>query len=666
MPSAAFAYNIFGLFSFISLWLEQMLRKILLSLLILIVLAFGGLFALLATNSDIIIDRFQTYVEHSTGAPLVSATRPVFTLLPNRGLELGASSWEKPDGTLSFSFSQASVHISSHALFAGRFSVKNFTVDDLNLTLKLKKSLKEYLNSLSARMELRRELDDVVESVLRALHIAPDAITIARGSICLIEPDGNRITLAPFSLKASNVHPGETSDLRLSTCISGDSPAFRAELDLTFAAIFTKNDAAFSVKNALFKPVEGFAFSEDITFSGSMGYDYAKSTVSFTSLKFTGPAVSAEASGSVSSLAQLYLSPKLGDATFKLDIKGDPRRLSTLLRTPLPFLDQTSFSDCALTTELLWKENRFELQNMQGRADSVTFGGSLSILPSPLTLKGSLRFSDVRLDSYRAESSGSPSEGLEQRDFSRWPKIDLHLSAEHLRWDRLHLENVQTRLTGHTGLYELNPFTATLTGSPVTASLKSVMLPTSPLSARISMNISIPQARLEDISSLLLNQSMLEGAGAVNASLSLTTSRGLASLSGNGSISSSSLRTSFSVLPPSMPLANFISTSNSFDKLLLTFNAKEGLVDVSQFSLSAPRLSLSGAGSLDLPKKMLDASGTIRIAGSTVLPVRLSGDIRDPRYSLDMRSGKNKKASVDIMLDLDLPRQIDKIIGAPR
>ena len=94
----------------------SMIRKILLSLLLLIVLAVGGLFTLLATNSDIIIDKFHSYVENSTGAPLISQSRPVFTLLPNRGLELGASSWQKPDGSLSISFSRASVLISSHSL----------------------------------------------------------------------------------------------------------------------------------------------------------------------------------------------------------------------------------------------------------------------------------------------------------------------------------------------------------------------------------------------------------------------------------------------------------------------------------------------------------------------------------------------------------------------
>ena len=128
-----------------------MFRKILLTLLVLILLAAGGVFALLATNSDIIIDKFQSYVENSTGAPLITDSRPEFTLLPNRGLELGAGSWEKPDGTLSIRFSKASVLISSHALFSGRFSIKYFSVDDLDLTLKLDKPLHAYLKRLPSR-----------------------------------------------------------------------------------------------------------------------------------------------------------------------------------------------------------------------------------------------------------------------------------------------------------------------------------------------------------------------------------------------------------------------------------------------------------------------------------------------------------------------------------
>ena len=83
-----------------------MLRKILLVLVLLVLAAGGVLFALVATNSDIIIDKFNAYVENSTGAPRVSQKTPELTLFPNRGLELAASSWQSPDGSLRFSFSR--------------------------------------------------------------------------------------------------------------------------------------------------------------------------------------------------------------------------------------------------------------------------------------------------------------------------------------------------------------------------------------------------------------------------------------------------------------------------------------------------------------------------------------------------------------------------------
>ena len=220
-------------------------------------------------------------------------------------------------------------------------------------------------------------------------------------------------------------------------------------------------------------------------------------------------------------------------------------------------------------------------------------------------------------------------------------------------------------MNGQNGTYELNPLTATLAGSPVIASLKAVMLPTSPLSARIGLNFSVPQAELEDICHLLLEQSLLKGKGAVNAALSFTTSRGLPSLSGTGSITSSKVQTSFDVLPSRIPVASFLSPGNHFDKLVLYFKAKEGLIDVQDFTLEAQRFALNGKGRLDLPEKSVDASGSIRLGGSTVLPVRLRGNMRDPKYSLDLRSDA-KPASLDITLDGDFAKKIDDIIGASR
>ena len=637
-----------------------MLRKILLSLLLLILLAFGGVFTLLATNSDIIIDRFHSFIESTTGAPLISQTRPVFTLLPNRGLELGASSWQKPDGSLSISFSRASVLISSHDLFVGRFSIKNFTVDDLKLTMRLNRPLREHALGIASRLGERRDIDEIVRLVLRTLNISPDTINVRRGSICLIEPSGNSILLSPFTLHVSDVHPGSETDFSLKTELSGSAPAFKAKLDLTLSALFSKDGSSFVIKNARLLPLEGFSFTEDLRLSGSLSYDYDSSAFDFSALEFSGPALELKASGGIASLAEFYRDPRNGGLSASIDMKAAPQKLGRFLGFTQPF------EAVDMKADLHWNGGKLDLKSMSGKADALSFTGGLQASFRPFTVSGDMHFSELHIDAFKGRTSADDIDEARGNDFSRWPRAALSVSADTLHWDRLVLEKVNMRMTGQNGTYELNPLTASLAGSPVTASLKAVMLPTSPLSARIGLNFSVPQADLEDVCQLLLKQGLLKGSGSINASLSFTTSRGLPSLSGTGSITSSSVQTSFSVLPSRIPVASLLSPGNRFDKFLLFFKAKEGRIAVQDFSLEAPRFALAGKGWLDLPKKTVDAAGSMRLGGSTVLPVRLFGDVRDPQYSLDMRSNADSPASLDITLDGDFAKKIDTILGAPR
>ena len=642
-----------------------MLRKILLLLVVLVLVVGGGLIALVATNSDIIIDKFNAYVENSTGAPLLSETAPELTLFPNRGLELGASSWEGPDGRLSISFSRASVTISSHALFTGKFSIKNFLVDDLTLTMKLKKPLVEYLDAIPAKMEQRRNLDDLIQGILHTLRIAPDNISINRGRLCFIQPDGSTVVVAPLTLSATNVHPGTPTKFNLQTDIESSAPAFHAGVELNCSALLNSRKASFAIEKAMLTPGRGVAFREYLNLSGELEYDFDSDGLTLSQLHFQGPDLSATASGSVASLARMYSDPVQGDATLKVDMKGDPQRLSSILRHPLPFADHSIFSDCSLAAEMRWSRGRMSMTSIQGKADDLSFSGRLTISPTPFVISGELNLGDINLDAYRSEKGSSAPKKLESRDFTRWPRVSLQLSAEHVRWNSLHMENVHARLAGQNGSYEFNPLSGILAGSPVTASMKTVLLPSTPLSSRLSINFSVPQANLNEITQALTGQTLLKGNGAINASISFTTSRGLPSLTGKGSLTSSQVETAFSILPSSLPLVAGVLATDRFDRLFLSFQAKDGSLDVEKFSLEAPRLSLSGSGTVDLNERTIDASGSVEMAGSSALPVRLTGDLRSPRYSLEEKSSVSTYtlSPSAIELDLKFPRQLQDIIN---
>ena len=638
-----------------------MLRKILLVLVLLVLVAGGGLFALVATNSDIIIDKFNAYVENSTGAPLVTEKAPELTLFPNRGLELAASSWKSPDGSLEFSFSRASVMISSHALFTGKFSIKNFSVDDLDLTMRLKKPLLEYLDGIPASVEHRRDFDDLIQTILHALRIAPDNISIARGRVCLIQPDGSTVVFSPVTLSATNVHPGTATRFNLQTDIEGSSPFFHAGVELNCSALLDKKKASFAIEKAMLTPGNGVSFREYLNLSGELDYDFDSDALTLSQLRFQGPDLSATASGSVDSLARMYSDPVRGDASLKVEIEGDPQRISAIIHQPLPFADHSIFSDCAFSAQMRWSGGKMTMTGIQGKADDLTYSGNLTISPNPFVITGDLKLGDLNIDDYRSSDSSISPQKLENRDFTRWPRVNLQLSAEHVRWNRVHLESVHTRLAGQNGTYEFNPLSGILAGSPVTASMKMVMLPTTPLSSRLSANFSVPQANLDDLSRAVAERPLLSGSGSINASVSFTTSRGLPSLSGKGSLTSSQVETAFSILPSSIPLAGNLLSTNRFDRLFLSFTAKSGQVTVDRLTLEAPRLSLSGSGDVDLVARTLDASGSVLMPGSASLPVRLEGDLADPHYSLAGEDDSRPLSSKD--LDLDLPRQLRDLLG---
>ena len=501
---------------------------------------------------------------------------------------------------------------------------------------------------------------EIVRLVLRTLNISPDTINVRRGSICLIEPSGNSILLSPFTLHVSDVHPGSETDFSLKTELSGSAPAFKAKLDLTLSALFSKDGSSFVIKNARLLPLEGFSFSEALRLSGSLSYDYDSSAFDFSALEFSGPGLELKSSGGIASLAEFYRDPRNGGLSASIDMKAAPQKLGRFLGFTQPF------EAVDMKADLHWNGGKLDLKSMSGKADALSFTGGLQASFRPFTVSGDMHFSELHIDAFKGRTSADDIDEARGNDFSRWPRAALSISADTLHWDRLVLEKVNMRMTGQNGTYELNPLTASLAGSPVTASLKAVMLPTSPLSARIGLNFSVPQADLEDVCQLLLKQGLLKGSGSINASLSFTTSRGLPSLSGTGSITSSSVQTSFSVLPSRIPVASLLSPGNRFDKFLLSFKAKEGRIAVQDFSLEAPRFALAGKGWLDLPKKTVDAAGSMRLGGSTVLPVRLFGDVRDPQYSLDMRSNADSPASLDITLDGDFAKKIDTILGAPR
>ncbi len=624
-----------------------MLRKILLTLLLLILFVVVGGFAFLTIKSDFIVNKFNNYVTESTGSPLHTEIPPRLTLLPNRGLELGAGTWKRDDGSLAISFSRASVQISSHALFFGKFRIKNFSVDDLSVMVRTDSTLWQHARSLK-NMVGQRAPDETVRLILHALQLAPDNITIRRGQIHLIQPDGSTILLFPFSLSASNVHPGSDTDFSLHTHISGEKPNFSASLDLRCTALFSMEKAAFTIVQAKLAPKGGFSFTEELSFSGGVEYDFATSGLMLSKLHFLGPELSITASGNIASLVKLYRNPQQAEASLALQMKGNPKRLAHILNKPLPLAEEECFDSVDLSAELSWANKLLSMNSIRGKADALTFSGKFTTPLPNFDINGELAFGNVHLASYRSGAANTARPVAEQRDFTRWPRVNLRITADEVTWKKLTLRQLRARMVGQNGTYEFNPLSGTLLNSPMTASLTARMLPSSPLSALISMRISLPNTDIAELCRTVMEQPLVTGLGALNASMTFNSIRGLSSLNGQGSFTSSKAWTSFTFLPENLTYKESPpQTTNELRSLFSFFALHGGVMSMKNFSMEGSRFSLKCTGSIDLPERSVDAEGTLRVSGVSSFPVRIEGALASPRCILDLSSGGDTAKSLE-------------------
>ena len=242
--------------------------------------------------------------------------------------------------------------------------------------------------------------------------------------------------------------------------------------------------------------------------------------------------------------------------------------------------------------------------------------------------------------------------------------MNLALRVRSLEAAGVRIEEIQTRLEGKNGTYTLNPLTCRAFGSPVTAALTAAVDPSAaPLAADVTVNLSAPQIDLKQLSAALLPSLPLEGTATLNTTLACFTADPLPSLNGKGSLSAAPLTVNIDVLPPNAPAAADVARHTRFDKAMLTFNAAKGIVTITDCTMSAAKISAAGKGVVDLPARTLDLSGTVQLPGLAVLPVRLTGPLSAPTYSLNARTTFE---AVDRTLKeqgVDLGQEIQKGLG---
>ena len=292
----------------------------------------------------------------------------------------------------------------------------------------------------------------------------------------------------------------------------------------------------------------------------------------------------------------------------------------------------------------------------------ISMSASARDLARPdLSLKITLDKLDA--DRYMAPDAGDKTEGKTisrpKTDYSPLRKmiIDGAFDAGSLTIKGMQLKDIQARLKGQKGIFNLSPVSLNVYEGNVKAS------------ALINFNGDLPvtQSKIEAKSikvrkliSDFMKKEILEGKAEASADLSMSgDSEGLIkkTLSGNGEIRitdgaivgidlSGMINNIKSAFGKTQPGENTGRTE--FSEFIIPFDIKDGIIDTQDTSLVSPVLKVKAKGNADLTKETLDfrIEPTLMVkkkegSGYTV-PVLVKGTFTDPKFSPDLSGALEK------------------------
>lgn len=536
------------------------------------------------------------------------------------------------------------------------------------------------------------------ERVNRLLSLAPDAAILNRCTVTLAWADGRSCSFSDIGLKLTNARPNATLGLEASGQV-----AFREQpntalrrASLALESNLACKDGAFSavVHKALIHPEENMGFTQDASLSGGLGWTPGSNTLALNRLETSMPGLTLNASGTLSApdMAKLLATAPhdlpehvllAGKGGLDLDCKGSPRLLLRALGQEL-FPDETALSSVSANAALRLEDGRLTLEKLEGELDGTTFSGKLDGSLEPPALHGSLSLGELVPARYRTApgENESPSTTIprvtERKTESGatvlvvqpWPVLELSIAVERLIWENMRLDNIQARISGAQGTYSVNPLTFTAWDSQAKAAVDVALPSVSVLASgegslrdtEVRLQLSAENIDLRQAAEALpklqsFRPDRIAGKGSVNAKLGFNAANPNGTLNGQGSISAAPLQIKLADLSSATrelkqlttllggktqgieKIEKLTSSGTDFEKVLVTFTCDKGVISVNDARCSSPELELSGKGTINLPKKMLNLAGSLRVAGVASLPVSISGPFDSPSYRLDMDKG---------------------------
>ncbi|BAO44028.1 AsmA family protein [Thiolapillus brandeum] len=494
------------------------------------------------------------------------------------------------------------------------------------------------------------------------------------------ELEGNNLQLDDLNFTMGELRPGKPVPLRLRFQVKNSRPLVKVALelstDMVFQADFQRLDlSALSLDvdaQGENLPAEGVK----LALASNIGLDRKAGVLALSDFSLSGMNVDVTGDMSVSALNSDQ--PRV-EARLALQ-NTNLRQLLTLVGVELKTTDPDVLKRVSANFFVAQEGDGLTVKPLSISLDDSKIDGSLKILSfkGPVVRAG-FKLDAMDLDRYlppaeqaQASSGGAAAKPAGQGgkpDFTALRKLDLDadLGIGRLKVSGLTMENIVLKLRSHKGVLNLDPLTAALYQGKLKMNAQLDVRKDTP---RFNARETLSGIQIEPLLNDLTGNAQLRGTGDIKMDIN---SQGLDDasirrhLNGNFAINfrdgayiginiAQAIRKAMGQATTDEP------EETDFAELKGTGVIRKGVVDNQDLYLASPVLRVTGKGKVDLVKEQADYLLTTKVVDSlkgqggadasklkgVAIPVRISGDIRDPSIRVDVAAALKSNAEYKV------------------
>jgi AsmA protein len=506
--------------------------------------------------------------------------------------------------------------------------------------------------------------------------------------------EGSSFQLDDLNLTLGELTPDQPVPLRLRFQVKNAKPAMAMSLKLSTDMVYSGD----------FQRLDLSALSLDVDAAGeglppegvklalasNIGLDRKAGVLAMSDFSLSGLNVDVTGEMSVSDMNSGQ--PRV-EARLALQ-KTNLRALLALAGVELQTADPEALKQVSARLFVAQKGDALTIKPLSITLDDTTMDGSLRILSfNGPVFRASFKLDAIDLDRYlppkqeaqvsaETESRPAAAEKAKAPDFTALRKLDLDAEFKigHLKVNGMKMDDISLKLRSRKGVLKLDPLSANLYKGTLQVNAQLDVRKNTP---QFSVKEKLSNIQIEPLLNDLTGSAQLRGTGNVDMDIS---SKGLddatirKNLNGRFGISFRDGAYIGINLAQAIRKAMGQAVSNEpeetdFAELKGTGVIKQGVVDNQDLYLASPVLRVTGKGRVNLVKEQMNYLLTTKIVGSlkgqggadasklrgVAIPVRISGDVRDPSIKVDLAAAL--KANAEHKIEEKIQEKVKDKLG---